>query len=421
MGIAPPAAGDILQRQPACLDGGLATPKFDASSAMPGDRSTERAGMTPGGFSASLIDRGYAAWNRLVASTRFQRWASGFPLTRPIARNRQRALFDLCAGFVYSQILLACVRLRLFDILQEGPQTVAALAPRLALSESATERLLAAAVSLRLVARRGAGRFGLGQLGAALAGNPAITAMVEHHTMLYADLGDPVALLRGEQAGTELGRYWPYAEREPGTAAPKPEQVASYTALMADSQPMIAAEVLDAYKLDRHRCLLDIGGGDGSFLAAAAACAPALRVILFDLPPVAERAKARFAAAGLGDRATAVGGDFRTDTLPPGADVVSLVRVIHDHDDATVMAVLRAIHAALPADGTLLVAEPMSGTPGAEPVGDAYFGFYLLAMGRGRPRTFGELSTMLRSAGFREIRLVSTRSPLLTRLITARP
>ena len=85
------------------------------------------------------------------------------------------------------------------------------------------------------------------------------------------------------------------------------------------------------------------------------------------------------------------------------------------------MAVLRAIHAALPADGTLLVAEPMSGTPGAEPVGDAYFGFYLLAMGRGRPRTFGELSTMLRSAGFREIRLVSTRSPLLTRLITARP
>ena len=184
---------------------------------------------------------------------------------------------------------------------------------------------------------------------------------------------------------------------------------------------MLAPDILDAYPVSRHIGLLDVGGGEGGFLIEAAARAPKLELKLFDLPPVAERAKARFAAAGLGDRATAVGGDFRTDTLPPGADVVSLVRVIHDHDDATVMAVLRAIHAALPADGTLLVAEPMSGTPGAEPVGDAYFGFYLLAMGRGRPRTFGELSTMLRSAGFREIRLVSTRSPLLTRLITARP
>jgi demethylspheroidene O-methyltransferase len=377
--------------------------------------------MNSGGFLASLIDRGYAAWHRLVASARFQRWASGFPLTRPIARNRQRALFDLCAGFVYSQILLACVRLRLFDILKEGPQTVAALAPRLALSESATERLLAAAVALTLVTRRSGGRFGLGELGAALTGNPAITAMVEHHTMLYADLADPVALLRGEQPGTALGRYWPYAEREPGTAAPMPDQVASYTALMADSQPMIAAEVLDAYRFDRHRCLLDIGGGDGSFLAAAAARAPALRVILFDLPPVAERAKARFAKAGLGDRATAVGGDFRTDPLPPGSDVISLVRVVHDHDDATVMAVLRAVRQALPADGTLLLAEPMAGTPGAEPMGDAYFGFYLLAMGRGRPRTFGELSRMLRDAGFSQIRAVPTRSPLLTRLIAARP
>jgi demethylspheroidene O-methyltransferase len=54
-------------------------------------------------------------------------------------------------------------------------------------------------------------------------------------------------------------------------------------------------------------------------------------------------------------------------------------------------------------------------------VGDAYFGFYLLAMGRGRPRTFGALSLMLRDAGFRQIRAVPTRSPLLTRLIAARP
>jgi hypothetical protein len=74
-----------------------------------------------------------------------------------------------------------------------------------------------------------------------MVGNPAVAAMVEHHAMLYADLRDPVALLRGEQRATELGSYWAYAgpERPDGLAS---EQVAAYSALMAASQPLVAAE-----------------------------------------------------------------------------------------------------------------------------------------------------------------------------------
>ena len=85
------------------------------------------------------------------------------------------------------------------------------------------------------------------------------------------------------------------------------------------------------------------------------------------------------------------GGDFRTDPLPEGADIVSLVRVVHDHDDEAALAILRAAWQALPAGGTLLLAEPMAGTRGAGGVG-AYFAFYLLAMGSGRPRRAEELT-----------------------------
>jgi demethylspheroidene O-methyltransferase len=125
----------------------------------------------------SWIDRGLSARDRLLASPRFQRWAAGFPLTGWIARRRARALFDLCAGFVYSQVLYACVRLGVLEQLRDAPHTVAALAPRLALSADATARLLGAAVSLRLVERRQAGRYALGPLGAALVGNPGIAAI----------------------------------------------------------------------------------------------------------------------------------------------------------------------------------------------------------------------------------------------------
>ena len=112
-----------------------------------------------------------------------------------------------------------------------------------------------------------------------------------------------------------------------------------------------------------------------------------LRVKLFDLPAVATRAQARFARAGFADRAEAFGGSFLSDPLPRGADVISLVRVLHDHDDAAVMQALRAVREALPEGGVILIAEPFAGTPGAEAMGDGYFGFYLLAMGQGRPRT----------------------------------
>ncbi len=366
----------------------------------------------------SLSDRYFAVRNRWLSNPRFQRWAAAFPLTRRTARKRARALFDVCAGFVYSQILYACVRLKLFELLAQGPQTAAEVAAALKLSGSAAELLLEAAVSLELVERRTSGQFGLGTLGAALVGNPAVGAIIEHHRMLYSDLNDPVRLLRGEHGTTELAKYWAYSGAEVVSRLPT-ERTADYTDLMANSQPLVAAEILDAYPLDKHRCLLDVGGGDGSFLLEASRRYPQLKLILFDLPAVARRAAERFAAEGIGTRAQALGGDFIKDNLPGGADVLSLVRVVHDHDDDVAESLLRAAYRVLPPRGVLLLAEPMLGTPGAETVGPAYFGFYLLAMGHGKPRAPEELQRMLRDAGFSRSQLVRTRQPLQTRLIVA--
>jgi demethylspheroidene O-methyltransferase len=242
--------------------------------------------------------------------------------------------------------------------------------------------------------------------------------MVRHHRLLYADLADPLALLRGQRAGTALGEYWAYAteERPTDTAS---ERVADYSELMSASQPFVAAEVLGAYSLKRHRRLLDVGGGQGTFLIAAGRRWPHLELALFDLPAVAERARRRLDEAGLGSRATVTGGDFLADPLPQGADVVSLVRIIHDHDDAAAARILARAREALEPGGRLLLAEPMAGTRGAEPAGDAYFGLYLFAMRSGRPRTFAELESMLLDAGFTGVRALRTHVPLLTRVVIA--
>jgi demethylspheroidene O-methyltransferase len=335
-------------------------------------------------IAAAPIALSLTAWARdriarLQATDGFRRAAGAFPLTRPVARRQGRALFDLCAGFVYSQVLLAVVRLRLPE---RGPGTRT-------------------------------GDDGLGSLGAALIDNPGVTAMIEHHGLLYDDLRDPVALLRGESTQTALADFWPYARRaNGGEGAATPE---GYSALMAVSQRFVAAEVLGAYPLRRHRHLLDVGGGSGAFLMAAGAHAPNLRLTLFDLPAVADIARTSPVAA----RCAVVGGDFTIDALPAGADVVSLVRVLHDHDDHVAAQLLRAIRQALPPGGTLLIAEPMAGTRGCEPVGDAYFGFYFLAMGGGRARTPYKIKQMLSDAGFARSRLLRGRMPMVARVMVA--
>ncbi len=302
--------------------------------------------------------------------------------------------------------------------MRSAPLTPEELNARLGLQPARAQRLIDAAVALKLLQRRGGGgRVGLGARGAMLLGNPAVLAMIRHHRLFYGDLADPVALLRNELPHTALRDYWAYP-RQDFPAQLEEARIDGYSELMAASQPLVAAQVLDAYPLHRHHSLLDVGGGLGEFALAAARRAPQLRCQVFDLPAVAARAQARFEAAGLADRLHAVGGSFLTDPLPRGADVICLVRVLHDHDDSAVRLLLQAVRAALAPGGTLLIAEPMSDCATAR-VGDAYFGFYLLAMGQGHARSVQEFATLLVQSGFQAPRVVPTRIPLQCQVIVA--
>ena len=141
----------------------------------------ETAGVTPArpSWRESWRDAWQGFVERKVTSPGFRRWAAGFWLTRPLVRRRAAQLFDLVSGFVYTQVLLACVRLDLFERLAaQGPQTAAALAQRCELPLRSMQRLLDAAVALRLLAPRAGGCYGLGTLGAPMVGNEGLAAMV---------------------------------------------------------------------------------------------------------------------------------------------------------------------------------------------------------------------------------------------------
>ncbi|WP_353735716.1 methyltransferase [Okeania sp. SIO2B9] len=67
-----------------------------------------------------------------------------------------------------------------------------------------------------------------------------------------------------------------------------------------------------------------------------------------------EHAPGRFDAHGITDRVSIHAGSFRDDPLPAGADAISLIRVLYDHSDDTVAALLKAVHDRLPDGGRLI-------------------------------------------------------------------
>ncbi len=346
--------------------------------------------------------------NAILGSAKFQRWAARIPLMRGIARRKAAAQFDLVAGFVYSQILSACVTTGLIGFLNGQLRSFDQITAFLNLCSDAALRLLRAGEALQLLESPQPGLWTLGEVGAPLSSNAGAMAMIHHHSLLYRDLADPLTLLAGNrEKQTALSAYWTYASRQEGAG-----DTAGYSALMAATQPMVSEQIIDAYNFTQHRRMLDIGGGTGAFARAISAVTPALDIGIFDLPDVLANAPPQTSFA-------LHPGSFKTDALPQGYDLITLVRILHDHDDVVAQPLLASIRAALPPGGKLLIVEPMAQTEHAARMGDAYFGLYLWAMGSGRPRSPAEVINMLKTAGFSAIKRVPTAQPIITSAIVA--
>jgi demethylspheroidene O-methyltransferase len=348
---------------------------------------------------------------RLAMSPRFHRLAARIPGLRGIARREGAELFQVISGFVQSQALVALVEARVLHVLASGPQTTDDLSRQVAIQPAPLTVLMRAGAALKLVRLDRSGRWALAPRGAAFLTVPGLEPMVRHHHVLYRDLTDPLAFFRG-QTETELAGFWPYvfgplAQADAGLAA-------RYSRLMAESQVLVAQDTLRLVDLSRRRHLLDVGGGTGAFLAEVAEAHPGLTLSLVDMPAVLQAVP-----AGLRDRLRLCPGDFRADPFPEGADTISLIRVLYDHSDATVAALLAKVLAALPSGGMIVISEPMSGGLRPDPATDVYFAVYTLAMRTGRTRSAVEIGKILSATGFTNVRPRPGDRPYVTSAVTA--
>jgi SAM-dependent methyltransferase len=179
---------------------------------------------------------------------------------------------------------------------------------------------------------------------------------------------------------------------------------------MATYSRLEAAAIVAAYDFPDGATVVDVGGGQGTLLAAILREHPSLMGVLFDQPDVVARAEQVFRTAGVAPRATCIGGDFFSAVLPAG-DLFLLKSVMHNWDDDAAERLLQSCRRAMRPDARLLIAERIVPNDNA-PSEAKLFDINMLAIVGGRERTEAEFQRLLQKSGFSLARVIATKSPL---------
>ena len=124
-------------------------------------------------------------------------------------------------------------------------------------------------------------------------------------------------------------------------------------ALSASAAVALAAN----YDFDRHRRVLDVGGGTGSFLIAILRRFPAVQGTLFELPGACAVARQRLNGEPEGSRIAVVEGDFFKDALPDGHDAMIVANAVHVLSVAHNLELLKRLRASATASARLLLVD----------------------------------------------------------------
>jgi len=323
------------------------------------------------------------------------------------------ALFRMVTGFYVSRAIHVVAKLGIADLLADGPRSYDELAEATRTHAPSLHRVLRLLASAGLFTEEENGRFALTPIGACL--RSGVPGSMRAAALLFGGItqqawGDLLhSVETGEPAFRRVFGMEPFAYM-----ARHPDEAANFDAAMADFTKHIAVAVAIAYDFSPFCRVVDVGGGNGTLLAGILEANPTLAGVLFDLPEVAERARAPLRERGLADRCEIVGGDF-FKAVPGGGDAYLLKHVIHDWNDDRAAEILRSCRRAMAAEAKLLIVEgvyPPRIDQSDESRGTASNDVNMLVCTGGRQRSEAEFRALYAAAGFRLTRIVPTQMPV---------
>ena len=303
-------------------------------------------------------------------------------------------IMKIAMGFMAAKHLFAASDIGLFEALAGGPATVEEIAQRTGAPARTVAIAAAAMTSLGLI-EQGAGRYRNSATAAAfLAGNPGpdLRPMLRFWDNIsyptWQKLGDA---LRSGEGQAQFGKF-----------GPAQQQIFS-AGVEAFSAP-VAAAFAAAYDFSRHRKLLDVGGGTGSFLLAVLKRYPAMTGTLFELPGACTVARQRLAKEAEGSRIDVVAGNVFEVPLPGDHDAVLVANVAHVFSAAHNVQLLRKIRATAPSGARLLLVDLWTDPTHSQPPAAALIsGEFLVIAGEGQAYSEQEADDWLAQTQWRKV------------------
>jgi ubiquinone/menaquinone biosynthesis C-methylase UbiE len=166
----------------------------------------------------------------------------------------------------------------------------------------------------------------------------------------------------------------------------------------------VAAALAGTYDFGRHRRVLDVAGGTGSFLVAVLKQHPGLQATLFELPGPCAVARQKLQNVPEGKRISIVEGDVFKDSLPDGHDVVIVANAAHVFSAEHNAALMKSIRASVAAGSRLLLADLWTDPTYRQPPPAALMsGEFLVFSGEGQSYSEADARHWLDQAGWRMI------------------
>jgi hypothetical protein len=314
------------------------------------------------------------------------------------------ALHALGLGFMAARTLHVALEFCLFTHLSGNACSLPQIAQALGLAERAAARLLHACVALGLV-RLADGIF---------SNVPLVEKYLVHGRPTYIggylQMFDTLGYHRWEQLGSALQHNAPVeAPDHPYRYLDDPGE-ATRTFLTAQHEGSASLGYALARRIDftPFRCLLDLGGGMGTYTIEILRHYPHLQAIVFDFPQVCRLTSAALQQAGLSARTQTVAGDYEHDPLPQGPDVVLWSGNLHASSPPRCLQILQKLRALLPAHGLVVIHDYMLDDTGTGPLLPALLALHLtLVSTDGQVYRGAELRALLTQTGFTHVRVQS--------------
>ena len=307
-------------------------------------------------------------------------------------------MLSLINGYRVTQAIYVVVMLGIPDLIGDGAISSSELANATHSNADALHRVLRALAAAKVLHQDQHDRFSLTAAGMVLrSGVPGSRSAWAKFVARPPMWGAWSHLLHTVQTGENAFRHL-HGQDTWRFRADNGEESAIFDAAMRESSAGSIGHLLTSYDFTQFTHIVDVGGGDGTSLAAILALCPNARGTVLDLPHVAAMAHALFASAGVASRAVAVAGSF-FESIPPGGDAYLFKHVVHNWQDVDALAILRACRRAATPGAKVLLVERVLGAGDAD-VDTALSDLNMLVNAGGRERTRDQFHDLLKAAGF---------------------